>query len=127
MAARLAVAVATVCLALVLTDAATADAAAASLGRAHLGVAVSAPTPPALGETATATYAWRRCGFYPTLVSFDGASDSWPLDDPSSSAAAADTVGSAPGRYVGSHTLAASGPLSGQGGRVRCSTARVPR
>jgi hypothetical protein len=115
-AARLAWAVATVCLALVLTGTATADADAVSLGRTHLGVAVSAPAPPALGETATATYAWRRCGFYPTLVSVDGASDSWPLDDPSSSAAAADTVGSAPGRYVGAHTLAASGPLSGQGG-----------
>ncbi len=116
MAARLAVAVVTVCLALALTDAATADATAVSLGRAHLGVAVAAPPPPTLAETATASYAWRRCGFYPTLVSVDGASHSWPLDDPSSSAAAADPVGSAPGRYVGTHTLAASGPLAGQGG-----------
>ena len=37
-------------------------------------------------------------------------------------------MGSAPGRYVGAHTLAASGPLSRtRAGRVRCSTAQARR
>ncbi len=48
------------------------------------------------------------------MVSADGASHLWPLDD--ASTAAADVLGSASGRYVGAHALAPSGPLSEQGG-----------
>ncbi|HTY96371.1 MAG TPA: LamG-like jellyroll fold domain-containing protein, partial [Solirubrobacteraceae bacterium] len=115
MAPRLAVAIAAVCVAIGLNDPATGRAAAASLGRAHLGVAVAAPAPPALGEADQATYAWRRCAFYTPLVSADGASHLWRLDDSSTSTGAADVLGSAPGTYLGSHATAASAPLAGQG------------
>ena len=114
--ARLAVTIVCVCVASVLTDVTPAVAASVSLGPAHLGVALAAPTPPSLGEAAETTYAWRRCAFYTTLVSVDGASDMWRLDDGSASSAAVDVLGSAPGRYVGARTVSANGPLVEQGG-----------
>jgi hypothetical protein len=40
----------------------------------------------------------------------------WRLDEDSSSTAAVDVLGSAPGQYVGAHAAAGSGPLAGQGG-----------
>jgi hypothetical protein len=85
-----------------------------SLGVAHLGVPLSAPAAPALPEAGEVGYAWRRCSFYTTTVSVDGATHLWPLDDASGSAA--DLVGSSPGRYLGAHAPAPSGPLVEQGG-----------
>ena len=103
-------------MALTLTDASDAVGAPVSLGPAHLGVALAAPPAPALGEADELRYAWRRCAFYTTLVSADGASHLWRLDDGSTSTAAADVLGSAPGSYVGAHASAASAPLDEQGG-----------
>jgi Heparinase II/III-like protein/Concanavalin A-like lectin/glucanases superfamily/Heparinase II/III N-terminus/Bacterial Ig domain len=77
-------------------------------------VPLSAPASPALGEAGEVGYAWRRCSFYTTMVSADGAAHLWPLDDASTSAA--DVLGSASGHYEGVHALAPNGPLSGQGG-----------
>ncbi len=104
------------CMALALAGASRAAAASLSLGPAHLGVALSAPTAPTLGEPDEVTYAWRRCAFYTTLVSADGGSHMWRLDDGSSSTVAADVLGSASGNYVGAHAAATNGPLVGQGG-----------
>ena len=101
---------------LAFTEASRAAGASASLGPAHLGVAVGAPTAPGLGEPDEVRYAWRRCAFYTTLVSVDGASHMWRLDDGSASTVADDVLGSAPGSYVGAHTVSANGPLVGQGG-----------
>ncbi len=85
-----------------------------SLGGAHLGVPLSAPAPPALSEAGEAGYEWRRCSFYTTIVSADGAAHLWPLDDASGSAA--DVVGSSPGHYLGAHAPGPGGPLIEQGG-----------
>ncbi len=85
-----------------------------SLGGAHLGVPLSAPAPPSLSEAGEVGYEWRRCSFYTTIVSADGAAHLWPLDDASGSAA--DVVGSSPGHYLGAHASAPGGPLVEQGG-----------
>ena len=114
-AARMAVAIAGLCVSWALTHAPPA-AASASLGPAHLGVALAAPAPPTLAEANEVTYAWRRCAFYTTQVAVDGGSHFWRLDDGSASTSAADVLGSAPGSYVGAHTASANGPLAGQGG-----------
>jgi hypothetical protein len=92
-----------------------AGAEQVSLGQPHLGVPLAAPAPPALPETGEVAYEWRRCSFYTTLVSADGAAHLWPLDD-ASSTSAADVLGSAPGHYLGAHAPATSGPLIEQGG-----------
>jgi Heparinase II/III-like protein/Concanavalin A-like lectin/glucanases superfamily/Heparinase II/III N-terminus/Bacterial Ig domain len=113
--ARLALAILTVCTALALSSAAAAAGAPVSLGPSHMGVALAAPTPPTLGEADEVTYEWRRCAFYTTLVAVDGATHMWRLDDASAGTAAADVLGSAPGRYVGAHAAAASDPLVDQG------------
>ncbi len=85
-----------------------------SLGGAHLGVPLSAPAPPALSEADEVADEWRRCSFYTTMVSADGAAHLWPLGDASGSAA--DVVGSSPGHYLGAHAPAPDGPLIEQGG-----------
>ena len=102
-------------MALALTDVSRAAAASVSLGPAHLGVALAAPATPALGEADEVTYAWRRCAFYTTLVSVDGGSHLWRLDDDPASTAAADVLGSTTGRYGGAHAAATTAPLAGQG------------
>ena len=112
---RLAVAVLSTCAALALSAVAPAAGAPLSLGPAHLGVALAAPTPPALGEADEVAYQWQRCAFYTTLVAVDGASHMWRLDDASASTTATDVLGSAPGRYVGAHAAAGSDPLVDQG------------
>ena len=106
-------------MALALTDASRAAGAPASLGPAHLGVALAAPAAPALGEADELTYAWRRCAFYTTLVSVDGASHLWRLDDGSASTAAADVLGSAPGATWAHTRPPRPRPLAGQGGDRR--------
>jgi hypothetical protein len=85
-----------------------------TLGPAHLGVALSAPAAPPLGEPGGTTYSWQRCSYYQTMVQFDGAQGMWPLGDAGSTAA--DALGSSTGNYTGSHTPAANGPLTEQGG-----------
>jgi hypothetical protein len=84
-----------------------------TLGAGHLGVPLTAPAAPVLSEASNITYTWQRCSFYTTMVQADGATHLWPLSD--ASATAADVVGSAPGRYLGVHALASSGPLDEQG------------
>ncbi|HXC46286.1 MAG TPA: hypothetical protein VNU24_06740, partial [Solirubrobacteraceae bacterium] len=84
-----------------------------SLGGAHLGVPLNAPAPPVLTEADEVGYEWRRCSFYTTMVSADGAAHLWPLDDATGSAA--DVVGSSPGHYLGAHASAPGGPLVEQG------------
>ncbi len=93
---------------------ASAVAEQGALGAAHLGVPLSAPAPPTLSEAGEVGYEWRRCSFYTTMVSADGAAHLWPLDD--SSGSAADVVGSSSGRYLGAHAPAPGGPLIEQGG-----------
>jgi hypothetical protein len=91
-----------------------ADDAVATLAPAHLGIAVSAPQAPSVGgaPAVNVSYAWQRCLPYSTLAQADGASDEWKLDD--ATATAVDSLGTASGKFTGSHTALADGALTGE-------------
>jgi hypothetical protein len=90
--------------------------AAPSLADAHLGVPLSAPgAPPVTGLPATSvTYVWQRCLYYSTLVTVDGATHLWHLDDADSSKAAVDTLSTTTGVYSGARASVSDGSLHGQ-------------
>ena len=52
-----------------------------TLGPANLGVPLTAPAAPPLGETHQTSYSWKRCSYYDTLVRLDGAQGLWPLGE----------------------------------------------
>ena len=72
-----------------------ASAAEARLEGGHLDTPVSAPAPPLVGgmPPSSVTYEWRRCLRYSTLVTADGASHLWHLNDPTR--VAVDALGTA--------------------------------
>jgi hypothetical protein len=81
---------------------------------AHLGVPLSAPAAPTVEglPASTVSYEWRRCEPYSSLVRADGATDLWSMDDGTSTAV--DSLGSAEGKYLGSHGTVADGALVGE-------------
>jgi hypothetical protein len=99
----------------VLATARRADAQGpVTLATAHLGVPLSAPAAPAVeGQPASSvSYEWRRCLSYSSLVRADGATDLWSMDDGTSTAV--DSLGSAEGKYLGSHDTVPDGALVGE-------------
>jgi hypothetical protein len=93
----------------------TPGSRAATLAPAHLGSALSAPEPANIGGAApsSVTYSWQRCLRYATLVRSDGASDAWPLDESTTTTAAADSIGAAKGNYAGARA-SVTGALAGE-------------
>jgi hypothetical protein len=89
---------------------------APSLADAHLGVSLSAPGAPTVaGLPATSvTDAWRRCLYYSTLVTADGATHLWHMDDASTSNTAVGALSTTAGLYSGARASVPDGALNGQ-------------
>ncbi len=85
-----------------------------TLGAGHLGTPLSAPAAPLLAgvPASTVAYTWQRCLPYSTLVTSDGATELWHMDD--SATTAVDALGTANGFYSGTHSKISDGALTGQ-------------